>query len=246
MMRVIIFISLLLIGCIQDTRLGKIDGQKEISESIDIFGNEVKSLNIGRDISLDSGQIKAWLINNYFEGKKLKIDLVQSKDDFNIFNVEIEGEIPNNLPRYYTFINAKKKNNSFLLPFVFNQYMNIDNEIMFGGIYNYREYDYYLIYKLGAKELKLTFDSRRVNEESLKIGYYRDDECIEYEPNRLNFNYDGKRSIFFNGMIKEFCKKGFDRDPALKNPITKEKISIRLDYINSKWVYNNKSKYSFW
>lgn len=58
---------------------------------------------------------------------------------------------------------------------------------MFGGIYNYREYDYYVIYKIENKKISSELDTRNINGKTIVIGYYKDDECIDYLPDRFPF-----------------------------------------------------------
>lgn len=217
----------------------------EAEEEIYIFGDKIKRLPVESDIAFDKSKLTAWLINNYFHGEQIDINLAETFEGIEIFDIKIKGDIATNVPRYYTFINASK-NNCYLVPIEFNRFISVNNEIMFGGIYNYREYDYYFIYGIDGKDLKLTFDSRKINEEGLKIGYYRNDDCREYQPNRLMIKYDSKTSISFYGVIKKFCKDGQDRTSQQTQPMTEEEVFIRLDYNGKSWVYNTNSDYEFW
>lgn len=240
----ILLTSFSFVGCTNHPK-EKITEKVGTMKKIDIFGDIIHRLPIDSPITSDKYEIAKWLIDNYFQGKQIDINLIKASEGIEIFKIEIKGEIATSIPRHYTLINAHRKN-SYLLPIEFNKLININREIMFGGIYNYREYDFYFIYSIVGKDLKLTFDSRKVNKEGIKIGYYADNSCIEYKPNRLMFNYDDKTSIFFYGVIKKFCKDGQDRTSEKNQPITEDKVSIRLDYDGKSWVYNTNSNYKFW
>lgn len=244
-MKILIFLSLFFWGCVNNAKSERTNVKQKASAQIDIFGNKLKKLPV-RGVLSDKSQIKSWLVNKYFKGKQIQVGLVKTFTNFNVFRVEINSDIPNNIPKYYTFIHALEENSSFLLPIDFNQAFGIDNDVMFGGIYNYREYDYYFIYKFEKGILDLVFDSRKTSGTGIKIGYYRDDDCIEYYPNRLDFNFDGKRSISFEGTVKKFCKDGSDRNPKVKNPIIADKVTVKLDYIGKSWIYSKKSNYRSW
>ncbi len=232
------------LGCSNHPK-DKVAKNVQTKEKIYIFGDKINRLPMESAIALDKSKLTTWLINNYFHGKTIDIDLAETSKGIEIFKIEIKGDIATNVPRHYTFINASKEN-GYLVPIEFNKVINVNNEIMFGGIYNYREYDYYFIYSIDGKDLRLTFDSRKINKEGLKIGYYRDDECREYQPNRLMIKYDNKASISFYGIIKKFCNDGQDRTSQQTQPISKEKVFIRLDYNGKSWVYNTNSDYEFW
>lgn len=235
--KTIILVSLTMLSC---TNSGKF----EQSETIDIYGDTVGRLPIDSNMKLDTSTIAKWLIDNYLLGRKLHVDLAKTLKDMSIFKIRVKGEVATSVRRDYTFITIRNKN-SYLLPVEFNQFININDKMMFGGIYNYREFDYYFIYEIIGEKLKRTFDSRKVKT-GVKIGYYRDDECVEYYPKRLVFDNEKKTSIFFRGIVKNFCRKGQDRMIQQKQPLTKEEISIRIDYNGEFWVYNDSSKYKFW
>ncbi len=235
--KTIILVSLVMLSC---TNSGKF----ERSETIDIFGDTVGRLPINSNRKLDISTITKWLIDNYFFGRKLHVDLVKTVKEVSIFKISVKGELATSVHRDYTFITMGNKN-SFLLPIEFIQFSDIDDKMMLGGIYNYREFDYYFIYDIIGEKLTRTFDSRKVKT-GVKIGYYRDDECVEYYPKRLLFDNEKKTSIFFRGIVKNFCRKGQDRMIQQKQPLTKEEISIRIDYNGEFWVYNDSSKYKFW
>ncbi len=245
-MKIMMLLSCFLLGCATDNNSNKSGIEKELSEAMHIFGSEVKKLPILAAAPLDKFQIKSWLINNYFNGKQIEVELSKEMKNIKIFKVKITDNVANNVPRDYTFIKSENENDYFLLPIYFNDILDISCDLMIGGIYSYREYEYYFIYRLDSKMVKLIFDSRNINKYGIKIGYYRDDECFQYQPNRLMYRFDGEKSIFFVGNLKKFCKKGFNRDPKIKHPIDENKISIRLDYDGEFWIYNKNSKYEFW
>jgi hypothetical protein len=245
-MKIMILLSCFLLGCATDNHSNKSPIQNALSGTIDIFGNEVKKLPISRIAPLDKFHLKSWLIKNYFNGKQIEVELSKESNSIMIFNVIIKDNVANNVPRNYSLIKTVNKNTYFLLPIDFNDIFEISSDLMIGGIYSYREYEYYFIYRLDSQVVKLIFDSRNFNKYGIKIGYYRDDDCFEYQPNRLVYRYDGGRSIFFDGTLKKFCKKGIDRDPKMKQPIDENKIRVRLDYTGEFWVYNENSKYEFW
>jgi hypothetical protein len=122
-----------------------------------------------------------------------------------IFKISVKGELATSVHRDYTFITMGNKN-SFLLPIEFIQFSDIDDKMMLGGIYNYREFDYYFIYDIIGEKLTRTFDSRKVKT-GVKIGYYRDDECVEYYPKRLLFNNEKRHLFFFVELSKTFAEK---------------------------------------
>ncbi|MES2063583.1 MAG: hypothetical protein V4456_16770 [Bacteroidota bacterium] len=244
-MRIFLIISLIALFC-KTEHLGKNIEQKQTNQKIEIFGSEVKSLPITINFQIDKMKVKSWLTKNYFVDKSIKVDLVSKFKNCNIYKVKIAGSLANNVPTEYTFISILDKGISFLLPIEYNNFIEIDGKNMFGGVYNYREFDYYFIYRLEGTSLKLILDTRDINKKKVVIGYYRNDECKEYLPNRLICNYDGKKTISFNGVIKEFCKPGFDRNPNTIKALAKKTVSIELNYKNNRWIFDEKSKYDFW
>lgn len=236
--------SLSSLGCTNHPK-DKVAKNVETKEDIYIFGEKVNRLPIESDIALDKSKLTTWLINNYFHGKPIDINLAETSKGIKIFSIEVKVDRATNAPRFYTFINASKEN-IYLVPMEFNRIIGVNNEIMFGGIYNYREYDYYFIYSIDGKDLKLTFDGRKINRKGLKIGYYGDDDCRECQPNRFLIKHDDKTSISFHGIIKKFCKDGQDRTSHQNKPIIEERVFIRLDYNGKSWVYSTSSDYAFW
>lgn len=241
-MRVLIFIMLIFVGC-RNESIHKTKAEKNEINLTDIFGDQVRNLSIKNSFKLDISQIKLWLNQKYFNNKKMKVTLTKADQKIKVFDVELVGEIPNSIAKRYTFITIAKDNRSFLLPVEYNQTIFVENQIMFAGIYNSREYDYYFVYMLDNQNLKLIFDSRKINEAGLKVGYYRNDDCIAYLPNRLRIHYDNN-TILFSGTIEVFCKEGIDRKPNQITPIKRENVFFKLNYNNEKWNYSG--KYKFW
>jgi len=240
----VLLMSLWFLGCKNHPK-DAVTNKVETMGEIYIFGDKINRLPIESAVASDKSKLTTWLIANYFHGKPIDINLAETSGNIGIFNIEVKGDLATNAPRYYTFINASKEN-SYLVPIEFSRLLHVNNEIMFGGIYNYREYDYYFIYSVDGKDLKLTFDSRKINKEGLKIGHHRDDDCRKYQPNRFMIKYDDKTSISFHGVIKIFCKDGQNRTSQQTPPIKEEKVFIQLDYNGKSWVYNTNSEYEFW
>lgn len=176
-------------------------------------------------------------VNKYYESKKIDIYTVKLKNN----------NLPNNIKKNYVVVDIKEKQLQYILPIEISQMFSIDKTIMFGGIYNYREYEYYSIYKIQNGMIINELNSRDIKGKSIIIGYYKDDECIDYRQDRLKFYYNSqKREILFKGMIDNYCLEGFDR---FSNSIVKKKYEAKVyfTYTKSKWIYEtSKSEYYFW
>lgn len=215
-----------------------------------IYGDKILELPINLENQPNKKLfINEWLSKNYFKSSvTCKVNELNDLDNsLTIFKIDLEGNYPNNLNKFYSLIYLKTKNKSFLIPIEYNQLYKIDNEIMIGGTYSYREFEYYLIYKFDNEILELALDTRKNGTSGLKTGYFRDDECYEYRPNRLTYNYNEKeRKIIFTGTKLNYCKPNIDRNLEQKEPLKIENIKIEYNYIKSKWLYDKNSNYTFW
>lgn len=243
---VLLYFYFLLAGCKNNSNSNNPKYQKEIVNAINIFGSEIKKLPLDSTAHFDNSHIKYWLIKNYFEDKQIEIEIGKIFKNAKILKVTLKDDVANNIPTKYTLLNIQDKNEFYLLPINFIDVLQINNTIMISGIYSHREFEYYFIYQLDSNLVKHIFDSRTIHKNGIKIGYYRNDECIEYQPNTLEYSYDGNKSIFFSGNINYFCDNGFDRKLSIKVPIKQRKIKIRIDFIENKWIYNENSNYVFW
>lgn len=219
-----------------------------ITESI--YGDKILEIPINLENQTNKKlYLDEWLSKNYFKSAvNYNIDEVNNLDNYlTIFKINLEGNYPSNLNKFYSLIYIKAKNKTFLIPIEYNQLYKIDNEIMIGGIYSYREFEYYLIYKLNNDFFEIALDTRKNGDSGLKTGYFRFDECYEYKPNRFIQNYNKKeKKITFTGTILSYCKPNFDRNLMQKEPLKKEKVKIEYNYVNNKWLYNKNSIYTFW
>jgi len=193
--------------------------------------------------------IKKWLNENYFKiNADIKIEEIEDPaNSLSIFKISLNGEHANSFENFYSFIYSQEDNKSYFIPVDYIQSYKINNTLMLGGIYSTREFEYYLIYALKKSSLKLILDSRKQGEYGLKIGYFRDDDCIVYKPNRLLYDFNAKNNtIKFTGTILNYCKPNFDRDTTQKEPINTKDVTIEYIYTNNQWIYSNKSNYIFW
>lgn len=157
-------------------------------------------------------------------------------DDISVYSIKLYENIPNNLKRDYIVIDILEESIQYLIPIEINQVFKIDNQIMLGGFYNIREYDYYHIYKLENESIDIVLDTYNISDNSIAVGYYKDDECQDYIPDRLNFHYNNHyRKIYFEGKILDYCEDGTDRnDDNIRNI---KNIYLSFIYKNRQWVY---------
>jgi hypothetical protein len=116
---------------------------------------------------------------------------------------------------------------------------------MIGGIYASREYEYYSIYELDTNNLKRIFDTNKPDGQRIVTGYFKDDECIDYTPDRLHFQYNKQTNdILFTGNATRYCQEG--RDRAKYDKII-ECIPVKLlfHYNKATWVLDEKSSHYF-
>lgn len=194
-------------------------------------------------------KLKTILKTDFFKRNfKLKINKYYESDSIYIYSIKILNDnLSNDFKKDYIVIDIKNKKTQYIIPLEINQIFNIDKKLMFGGIYNYREYDYYIIYKIEDYMISCELNTQDINGKTIIIGYYKDDECIDYSTDRFYFNYDEiKKEILFKGIMDNYCKEGVDR---FENSVLSKRIesTIFFKYNDSKWVYENeKSNYYFW
>ena len=209
--------------------------------------NSIMVLSSIENLSIE--KLRTVLNNDFFKKKyNLKIKVYYQSEKIYIYSIDVlDNNLPNILKKNYVVINMINLKTQYIIPIEVNHVFNIDDSLFFGGIYNYREYDYYSIYQINDNGFNCRLDTKNINNNSIIIGYYKDDECIDYIPNRFNFNYDTlKNEISFKGVLNDYCEPGVDR---LDNSSLKRKIETKIyfKYENSVWIYEkNKSNYLFW
>jgi hypothetical protein len=218
-----------------------------VKDSVGIFLDTVNSIS-KRSTELTIKEIEDLLHEKYFKGIKLNVIPENSvTGKLNIYSVKLTGGLPTALHTIYTFLDVKEKHLQFLLPVEFNQLYEIEDRIMIGGIYTSREYEYYSIYELDSDMLKRIFDTNNEGEQRMVIGYYKDEECIDYTPNRLRFQYDEQtHDILFAGNASRYCEEGRDR---FKDDKVIERIRVKFvfHYKKGRWhLDKSKSRYFTW
>lgn len=209
-------------------------------DSIEIL-SKIKNMSVER--------LNTVLNTNYFRNNYLlRISKNYESKSADIYAVKLVNDnIPNNIKKDYLVIDNKNKQFQYIISLEINQVFNYDGTIMFGGFYNYREYEYYMIYKIQNDIITNEFDSRNVNGNSIIVGYYKDDECIDYRPDRFTFHYDTQiKEIVFKGFIDNYCTEVVDR---FSNSVIDRKYEtiIYFSYTKSQWIYqSSKSRYYFW
>lgn len=216
--------------------------------SVDIYDSVVYPIE-KKSKELNSEVIKSILNKTYFKNNpELRVELQKKvRNSVDIYSVKLLGSLPTSLNDDYTLINIKSQGLQYLLPIEFNHYFNFDDKTMIGGIYSYREFEYYFIYEIEKGFLKLVLDTRNINGKQVKVGYYKDDECIDYKPDRLDFDFDNHHNeLRFRGLFMIYCREGADRQDD-SNPIEEKSINVVIRYHERKWQYfDSKSNYLFW
>jgi hypothetical protein len=212
---------------------------------VDIFLDTVRSFS-KRSTELTIREVEELLHEKYFRGIELSVTPEKSvTGKLNIYTVKLTGSLPTALHTVYTFVDVREKHLQFLLPIEFNQLYEIENRIMIGGIYASREYEYYSIYELDSNRLKLIFNTNNPGGQRIIIGYFADDECIDYTPNRLQFQYNKQTNeILFTGNAARYCEEGRDR---AKDDKIVERITVKLvfHYKKGTWELDKKKSHYF-
>lgn len=219
------------------------------TNSLDFSMNQDEITILSRINKLSIRQLVNVLRKDFFIfNLELQVNRYYESADINIYTVKVvNDDIPTNQRKDYTVVDLRKKGIQYIIPLEINQLFLIDEKLMFGGIYNYREYDFYAIYKLEDDTIFSEINSRDINGKRIIIGYYKDDECQDYYPNRFYFDYKKEtKEISFNGVIDSYCKPGTDRFEH--NTVVKSvKSIIYFSYQNSEWTFNHeKSMYDDW
>ena len=223
-----------------EVRFSNIDTVNIYNEMVYPIDNEKKDL--------DLKNIEGILSKKYFTKTQFSVELKEvPANNLNVYLVKLAGNLPTSLNDTYTFIDFKDLQLQFLLPIEYNQFYKIANQIMIGGFYSYREFDHYFIYELNVNHLKLILDTRNIGEGNIRIGYYSDEECVDYIPDRLNFEYNKElQEIHFKGKAKVYCGDKKDRTENDK-VINEAALNLILRYHQERWIFDKeKSNYYFW
>lgn len=233
------------------TRVYAISDNKQVQFERESVLNDslISNITISKEAIINEAFLVKWLKENFFDSNiELAVKKAASSGNaIEYYSVIFLSDVPNNTKKSYSFIFFMEERLLFLVPFEYNFSCVFDNKQMFGGYYSSREYDFYLIFHKNANKMILVFDSRLLTSFGLKVGFYRDDECIEYKPARLLFRFNSKeRIITFSGKIARFCEERVDRDLQTKKPLSIQNVKIMLKYNQGKWRYLSKSNYVFW
>ncbi|WP_207514192.1 hypothetical protein [Longitalea luteola] len=216
-------------------------------DTINIYNEVVYSIDNKKD-DLDLKSIEEILRKKYFTRTQFSVELKEvPAHNISVYLVKLTDSPPTVLNDTYSFIDFRDQRMQFLLPIKYNQFYGIDNQIMIGGVYSYREFDYYHIYKLDTNFLKLVLDTRSIGGEKICIGYYIDEECVDYIPDSLHFHYNKELDeIHFKGVAKVYCRDGMDRSGNAK-VINEAALNVILRYRAGKWIFDKgRSSYFFW
>lgn len=193
---------------------------------VSVYGRKIEGFKLENDFDLKN-KLKCWVRDKYLKTTK-EISIEEKYiyiNEYKIYSILLEDEFPTSLNKCYTILYRESDKCFFFVPINFDKFIINDNSITLSGFYEYREYDYYIIYSLHGNLLIERLDSQRYGMEGL-VGFHRDDECIEYFPRK----YISKvycNSIVFEGVIKNYCKKYADRFPEDTVPlIVKNKMLI--------------------
>lgn len=209
--------------------------------------NEVVYPIDNRTNDLDVEGVEDILSKKYFTKVRFSVELQNAPSkNISVFLVKLTGSCPTSLNDTYTFIDFRDQHLQFLLPIEYNQFYKIDNQMMVGGFYSNREFDYYFIYELNTNFLKLILDTRNIGGEKIRIGYYTDEECVDYIPDRLNFQYNMElQETHFSGLANVYCSDGKDRTVGDK-VVKKTDLHVILRYHQGMWTFDKvKSNYLF-
>ncbi|OQP45306.1 hypothetical protein [Niastella populi] len=212
--------------------------------AVNIFLDTVNAIS-NRTAELTNKEVEDLLHAKYFTAAEFKVTPRQNvTGKLKIYSVQVTGDLPTAQPTEYTFIDVRETHLQFLLPIEFNQLYEIEGRIMIGGIYTSREYEYYSVYELGSY-MNVIFTTNIPGRERIVTGYFKDDECIDYIPDRLRFQFNRQTNdILFTGNARRYCQEGRDR---AKNDKVIESITLKLvfHYKNSTWELDKKKSHYF-
>lgn len=215
---------------------------------VNINNETIAKLNIDlKKIKNKKQFLKKWFLDNYLKSNE-KIIITEKRNDkylISVYKISISNNSPTSLNKKYSIIYFEKSNLSFLIPIEFNKILQFDKEQMIGGYKESREYEFYHIYLLKQETLKLVMDTSKDCDYGVKVGYFRNDECLEYLPNRLNCEVNNNE-IRFIGKIKYYCKPNFDRDENSLIPLEIKNSKIIYKYSKRKWIFQKESDYKCW
>ena len=223
------------------------NSQKNLIANIE----NIEKLNIDLNKVKNKKQfLKEWFLKNYLKSAQ-KLSIKEIKNDIYsvvVYEISLSYDSPTSLNKKYSIIYNRKLNTSFLVPFEFNRLFRCNKELMIGGYKESREYEFYQIYALKNKTLKLVMDTSKDCDYGIKVGYYRNDECLEYISNRFTCSMSSTDQIEFIGKIKNYCKVNVDRNVNDLKPLTITNIKIIYKYSNikSKWILHKGSNYKCW
>lgn len=216
---------------------------------LDFNDENINELNINlKNIKNKKQFLKKWFLKNYLENTE-KISITEIRNDkqsISVYKLSLSNDSPTSLNKKYSIIYFEKSNISFLIPIEFNKIIQLGNEQMIGGYKESREFEFYNIYVLRHKTLKVVMDTSKDCDYGVKVGYFRSDECLEYLPNRFNCQILNNNEIRFIGKIKNYCKPNIDRDENNFKPLEILNTKIIYKYSKSKWVFQKESNYKCW
>ena len=220
-------------------------------EKVIVYNNNetINKLNIDlKKIRNKKQFLKKWFLENYLKSNKeiLITEIKNKKYSISVFSINLSNDSPTSLNKKYSIIYFEKSNLSFLIPIEFNKIFQFNKEQMIGGYKEYREYEFYHIYLVQHNTLKLVMDTSKDCNYGVKVGYFRDDDCLEYVPNRLKFEIYNNNEIRFVGKIKYYCKPNIDRDENNLMPLEIKNSKIIYKYSKRKWIFQKESDYKCW
>jgi len=216
---------------------------------VDNNSETINKLNIDlKKIRNKKQFLKKWFLENYLKSNEgiLITEIKNKKYSISVFNINLSNDSPTSLNKKYSIIYFEKSNLSFLIPIEFNKIFQFNKEQMIGGYKEYREYEFYHIYLVQHNTLKLVMDTSKDCNYGVKVGYFRDDYCLEYVSNRLKFEIYNNNEIRFVGKIKYYCKPNIDRDENNLMPLEIKNSKIIYKYSKRKWIFQKESDYKCW
>jgi hypothetical protein len=218
----------------------------------DIFKDSIIEPIILTKLLTTDTQIRTWFINSFYTDKsisvkdlslkKLKSDyLLDSKQKSDVYTLNFIGtDYPSGWKRDFILMILKDKKQIFVLEmdnFIPVFIKKTDNFHFFGGIYSVRDHAFFVIYKYDNQHIARIFDTgenqNNVCNNGLRVGYYRDDACVVYQPNNFVFsqkdtNKDGYADVLFSGKIINFCEGAESRNSNI--PLSHQDINIVFEY----------------
>lgn len=222
---------------------------KKDSKSLTVQTNKIFSSNMHSDTvrfaSLEDTKLTSIseIARKYLIDDSTQVSHIENQfkvNEFVLQSIIIEREIVNAVRNKYTLLSNNDSSKFCLLP-IEDCFLISESCCLIGGYYLNRDTEYFLVYKINQAYASLVFDSRKIGNYGLKVGYYRGDECFEYKPNRLNFSII-ENTLRFQGVLLQFCELNADRvsntpldSVELKFLIQKDgNCNLTFDSVNSK------------